>query len=55
MGAPDRPQDFFRATDENLTIYVACDIRAGLDPGRSRLLFSVPGYGRFWLRLCRSS
>ena len=51
MGAPDQPDNFVRLQAEDLTIYLAKDIRKQIKPGQSKLLVGVSGYGRFWLYL----
>jgi len=51
MGAPEHMAEFERLQAGDLVIYLARDITEKLQPGQSRLLVALPGYGRFWMYL----
>ena len=55
MGEPENPGEFVKLEADDLKFFVARGTWEGLKPRQSKLLIAVPGYGRFWLYLERTS
>jgi hypothetical protein len=51
MGEPEDPAAFVRLEAGDLAVYVSREVRDSLQPGQSKLLVAVCGFGRFWLHL----
>ena len=51
MAEPDDPAVYVRLAVDDLVLFVSPEIWDGVEPGQSRLLVAVSGYGRFWLHL----
>jgi hypothetical protein len=48
-GMPENPETFVCFQDDDVQIYLACDIWETVAPETERLLIAVYDYGRFWL------
>ena len=51
MGVPDSPHEFVRFQADGLTVYLARELLAKLEPGADRQRFYLDGYGGFCLLL----
>ncbi|MBN1934483.1 MAG: hypothetical protein JW934_07445, partial [Anaerolineae bacterium] len=59
-GKPEQAEGFVHLIDaarpeQPIDIYVSCEIWDALAPDDDKLLVSIEGYGRFWIKLERTS
>ena len=51
MGKPGDPTAFVQLKAGDLVVYVSKEVWDGMQPGQSKLLVAVSGFGRFWIHV----